>query len=112
MTEQEETRFLAARLAQCLEVPIEALQEARWELKRHDLTDEGFQESYVKILAATVFLKDLMEPGLEQISPSTSEKPPSEAGEEALINAVEYGKGLLQGLAKVLDGTGNQKSDR
>lgn len=121
MSRQEETRNIAADFARYLEIPIEALQEARRELRKPGLSDENFKETYAKILVATVYLQDLMKPGLDQVTISaeeslpflaTPDKAPSVAGEEAVVNAVEFGKGVLQGLARVLDGTADQKRGR
>lgn len=112
MKEQEETKIIAANFALHLEIPIEILQEAQLELRKPDLSDESFKESYVKILTVTAYLQDLMRPGLEQVSLATPEKSPSEAGEEAVANAFEFGKGIFQGLARVLDGTTEQKPNK
>ena len=90
----DEDRQLREYLVKALNAPIDLLILARIEVMEGD-----YESSAIHAATATRLLAELFE-----IDNRDAADDPRRSGEQAVTNAVEYGRGLLDGLKRTLDG--------
>ena len=89
----DEDRQLREELVKTLNVPIDLLIRARIEVVEGDYESSAFHAATAARLLAELF----------DIGNSDTVDDPRQSREQAVTNAVEYGRGLLDGLKRTLE---------
>jgi hypothetical protein len=92
----EEEQLISDTMVKMLDFTIEMLQQAQEQLKVGDMAG-----SIQCTMMAAAFLQELLSPAEGDPQPSQAAY---QSGEQAVVNAVEYGKGMLRGFQKTLEG--------